>query len=65
MKIKNIKVAAASSNTGTCKEVENIQEDVNQIELRLILFSRNTWKIINIIKNTSQPNYKSAWHQGN
>lgn len=42
MKIKNIKVAAASSNTGTCKEVENIQEDVNQIELRLILFSRNT-----------------------
>lgn len=32
---KKIKVADSPSNTGTCKEVENIQEDLNQIKLHV------------------------------
>lgn len=31
---KKIKVAA-SSNTGACKEIENIQKDLNQIKLHV------------------------------
>ena len=35
--MKKKKVAASSPNTGTCKEVENIQEDLNQIKLHVSL----------------------------
>ena len=34
---EKIKAAASSPNTGTCKEVENIQEDLNQIKLHVSL----------------------------
>ena len=35
--MKKRKVAGSSPNTGTCKEVEDIQEDLNQIQSHVSL----------------------------